>query len=317
MYNQQFKFIFVEIDKNATTLMTEILKHVSHFWQPNEHLCRKYNILNEHGEVDQDTIKKMCKESWHYKHASLSFWKDQLGYSEYNDCFKFTLVRNSWDRVLSLYLRNQGSLFYNKMNFRQFVDWIINASDTCNGFGELIIDKDDRLMFDIKSDGFGPSFDGEDHEGHHRGKRRHQLSYLTVDNQIDINEWISVSEAGWTSKIPPLLRKLGIDDPVLQSIKNYIDDTLGIKRCHLKKDGAECPGDSYDVGGAHECLQLNRSPHRNHKLHYSIYYDDEMRDIIAEKFKLDNDYFNFSFEDKRDQVDNLNKLRTENKLNYF
>ena len=317
MYNQQFKFIFVEIDKNATTLMTEILKHVSHFWQPNEHLCRKYNILNEHGEVDQDAIKKMCKESWHYKHASLSFWKEQLGDSEYNDCFKFALVRNSWDRVVSLYLRNQGSLFYKKMNFREFVHWIINASDTCGSFGENGIPEEDRLRFDIKSNGFGPSFDGEDHEGHHRGKRRHQLSYLMVDGQNDIDQWISVSEHEWTNKIPPLLRKLGIDDPVLQSIKNYIDNTLGIKRCHLKKDHAECPGDSYAAGGSHECKQLNRSPNRNQKLHYSIYYDDEMRDIIAEKFKLDNDYFNFSFEDQRSQFENLNKLRLENGLNYF
>ena len=315
MYNKQFKFIFVEIDKNATTLLTECLKHVSHFWQPNEVLRKKYAIVNDKGEVDQDSLKKLCKESWHYKHASLSFWKCQLGEEEFNLCTKFALVRNSWDRVVSLYLRDQGSNFRDRMSFGEFVRWIKNASDTCGSFGENAVDADEAKRYNLKCSGFGPEPDGEDTEGHHRGKRRHQLSYLTVDGGIGVDHWISVSEPYWYNKIFPILRSAGVEDPSIQAMRDYLDKLFGEKRCWLKKAASECPGDSYELGGLHQCMQLNQSPNRNQKIPYSIYYTDETRDIIGEKFQKDNEFFGFNFEDRRgDFSDGLNKVRKENNI---
>ena len=322
MYNKQFKFIFVEIDKNATTLLTECLKHVSHFWQPQEALRKKYGIVNDKGELDQDSLKKLCKESWHYKHASLSFWKCQLGEEEFNLCTKFALVRNSWDRVVSLYLRDQGSNFRDRMSFGEFVRWIKNASDTCGSFGENGLTVEDAERYDLKCSGFGPDPDGEDRGGHHRGKRRHQLSYLTVDGSVGIDYWLSVSEGGWHNKIFTALNGSGIEGPVIQAMRDYFSKVLGEKRCLMNKDASECPGASYASGGAHECMQLNRSPNRNQKLHYSIYYTDETRDIIGEKFQKDNEFFGFNFEDRRGDFSaigkinqlELDKVRKENNI---
>jgi len=304
MYNNLHKFIFVEIDKNATTLLTEGLKHVSHFWQPQASLRKKYGIVTDNGECDQDSLKKLCKESWHYKHASLSFWKEQLGEEEYSKCTRFALVRNSWDRVVSLYLRDQGSTQKDlQKNFVEFVSWIKNASDTCGSFGDIVCDDEELKRFDLKTSGCGPAYDGIDSDEPHRGYRRHQLSYLTTDSRVDVHHWINIGDPEWLLKLYPILRECGIDDPVLQAMKNFFDASLGILRCHLHKDHEECPGSTYEPGGVNYCKQLNRSPNRNQKIHYSAYYTDETRDIIGEKFKMDNDYFNFSFDDQRGSYD--------------
>jgi hypothetical protein len=63
-------------------------------------------------------------------------------------------------------------------------------------------------------------------------------------------------------------------------------------------------------------MQLNQSPNRNQKLHYSIYYTDETRDIVGEKFQKDNEFFGFNFEDKRGDLssEELAFARKENNL---
>jgi len=300
MYNSFYQFIFTEIDKNATTLLTEALKHVSPLWQPNDNLRLKYKLFNGTGEMDEDSLKLLCKESWHYKHASLAFWRQQLGEEKYLQCTRFALVRNSWDRVVSLYLRDQGSTRHDlKKSFVEFVRWIRNASDTCGSFGDIVCDSAELKRFNLSTSGCGPEPDGIDSHEPHRGYRRHQLSYLSTEGNVDIDHWIDIGEKEWFLKVYPILRQCGIDDPALQAIKNFFDSSLGILRCHLHKAHEECPGGAYDPGGVNDCRQLNRSPNRNQKIHYSAYYTDETRDIIGEKFKLDNDYFGFTFDDKR------------------
>ena len=51
--------------------------------------------------------------------------------NKFNKMFKFSLVRNPWARVVSLYFRREGLQLSEKMSFIEFCEKIKYASDTC------------------------------------------------------------------------------------------------------------------------------------------------------------------------------------------
>lgn len=99
-YNK--KFIFIHINKTAGTAVEQsLLEYGDKRVEPK-------NDLN---------FGLTYKQSQHFNYKE---YKEYLG-SEYDNFFKFTVVRNPFDRVVSYYLKN--SINQNNLSFS---DWVID-----------------------------------------------------------------------------------------------------------------------------------------------------------------------------------------------
>lgn len=106
MISDKHKFIFIEVPKTGTTTVCFTL---------SKEFDAKYPLGNtrhdgKHWDIEQ------YKEAYPVKFKSY---------------FKFSFVRNPWSRVVSLYQRNEGQQWKNKISFMEFVNWIELATDTC------------------------------------------------------------------------------------------------------------------------------------------------------------------------------------------
>lgn len=202
MICDQLKFIFIDICKTAGTsinivLYAYILEHFGYYCYGKHH-----SIKNITGDFDFCT----------------NITPEQL-----NTYFKFTIVRNPWDRMVSLWfwgiskeyppsfrefiynIRDGVYTEYNRLRYIQMLDWITDDA------GNLKVD-----------------FIGR---------------YENLQQDFDT-----------------ICSKIGL--PPLQLVCiNTAKDRAGIDRTH-----------------------------------YSVYYDEELKNIVAELFKKDIDYFGYIFE---------------------
>lgn len=95
MINDKLKCIFVEVPKTGSTSVRSIIGN------PNR------------------------------PHKSISEIKFIVNKEKFESYFKFGFVRNPWDRVVSLYERNEGQKKKKIYSFIDFVKWIKFASSTC------------------------------------------------------------------------------------------------------------------------------------------------------------------------------------------
>lgn len=197
MISHKHKFIFVHINKTAGTSIEKILKKISRNWIGKHHSIKKY-----------------------YKLADKNH-----GFENY---FKFTIIRNPWDRFLSLYkfrvFKNHTSLGNNTVSFKE---WAKN-----------IYDKNPK-HYDIPN----------------------ELQLLMLSEQLD---WITDADGNI-----PLDFFVKFEN--LQQDFNTVCDKIGIPQQQL--------------------------PHKNktkHK-HYTEYYDEETKQIVAEKYAKDIEYFGYKF----------------------
>jgi len=193
--SDEYKCIFVEVPKTGSTSIRNIIG------------------FSEKPHMNIKEIKKEFIEN----RATLSKGDDTL--REFEDYFKFGFVRNPWDRVVSLYNRQEGIIMSEKMCFEEFVDWINYSSDTS----------------------IYPT------------QHRNQLDWFLDDNKqlaVDFIGRFERLDEGW--KI--ICRKLNIQFKL----------------------------EHHNING------------KNNK-HYTDYYNEKTIDIIAEKFKVDIDYFEYKF----------------------
>lgn len=107
-------------------------------------------------EIDEDVDK------WHV-HNRLSSYKNILSEEAYNKMFKFTFVRNPWDRTIALYLWMRSKVFFNanptfctKIRKQSFVQFIKNMDNTLDW---ISINRRVKLDFIGRFEHFNESMD--------------------------------------------------------------------------------------------------------------------------------------------------------------
>ena len=112
MISHKLKFIFIHIPKTSGNSLSLYLKDLI-----DNIVVRKNSLVGEN-----QGIKILCEYGNNdIKHADIGYYKKVYG-ETINDYFKFTIVRNPYDRILSYYFWNKGT---NKtFNRDEFIDFV-------------------------------------------------------------------------------------------------------------------------------------------------------------------------------------------------
>ena len=220
MINHKDKFIFVKLSKSASSTITNTLK--------NFYFDRDFEKTGHHHILD-------------------------LLNNENQSYFKFTTVRNPYDRLVSRYFYAKSMPWRHNEGERISRDQFTNLS-----FREFVLGGAEHTP--MKTDWLDVDIDGNVNSRPHLKKLLDRVGFF--DNQI---EWIQSCNG-----------KVLIDSVMkvenLQENFNSVCDKIGIP--HQK---------------------LSRTNKTKHK-HYTEYYDDETREIVAEKYAKDIEYFGYEFE---------------------
>src|SRR3954452_8051772 len=120
MISLQKRFLFVHIPKTAGNSIQSVLCDYS---EDQLVALRK----------EQDGIERFGLRNPKYKikkHSTLTEYRDALVDEQFGDLYKFTCVRNPWDRMVSYYFtptRNPES--WNRKNFREIISRAVSLAD--------------------------------------------------------------------------------------------------------------------------------------------------------------------------------------------
>lgn len=123
--SHKHKCIFVEVPKTGSTSIRAILgkawKPHLNLWQIKDHMENYWTHLGgRKNRMIEILYPALPRER-----------RKKTGQEQFETYFKFGFVRNPWDRMVSLYERNEGLQLKDKMSFEEFVDWAQYSSSTC------------------------------------------------------------------------------------------------------------------------------------------------------------------------------------------
>jgi Sulfotransferase family len=120
MISFQKRFLFVHIPKTAGNSIQSVLREYSE----DEIVALRRQ---------QDGIERFGLRNPKYKikkHSTLVEYRTALGEALFRDLYKFTCVRNPWDRMVSLYFRaSRGEVQWDPKAFRKMVQGAHSAAD--------------------------------------------------------------------------------------------------------------------------------------------------------------------------------------------
>ncbi len=120
MISFQKRFLFVHIPKTAGNSIQSILRDYS-----------EDELVALRGE--QDGIERFGLRNPKYKikkHSTLADYKAALGEVQFGDLYKFTCVRNPWDRMVSYYFTpTQNRAAWDRKKFRKAIVKALSVAD--------------------------------------------------------------------------------------------------------------------------------------------------------------------------------------------
>jgi hypothetical protein len=120
MISFQKRFLFVHIPKTAGNSIQTILRHYSE----DEIVALR---------AEQDGIERFGLRNPSYKikkHSTLAEYRAALGEARFRDLYKFTCVRNPWDRMVSYYFgTTQLVETWNRKEFRKLILRALSVRD--------------------------------------------------------------------------------------------------------------------------------------------------------------------------------------------
>ena len=120
MISLRKRFLFVHIPKTAGNSIQSVLRDYS---EDQLVALRK----------EQDGIERFGLHNPKYKvkkHSTLSEYYDALGNEQFGKLYKFTCVRNPWDRMVSYYFTpTQNPEIWDRKKFREIISKAMSAAD--------------------------------------------------------------------------------------------------------------------------------------------------------------------------------------------
>jgi hypothetical protein len=120
MISLQKRFLFVHIPKTAGNSIQTALRDYSE---------DKLIALRK----EQDGIERFGLRNPNYKikkHSTLAEYRDALGTEQLRNLYKFTCVRNPWDRMVSYYFTpTQSQETWDRKKFQKIVSKAVSAAD--------------------------------------------------------------------------------------------------------------------------------------------------------------------------------------------
>ena len=132
MISFQKRFLFVHIPKTAGNSIQSVLREYS---EDELVALRK----------EQDGVERFGLRNPRYKikkHSTLAEYRAALGEADFGNLYKFTCVRNPWDRMVSFYFTpTQVSQAWDKKKFRRIISSALSVGDY------LRLEKDEKDPF--------------------------------------------------------------------------------------------------------------------------------------------------------------------------
>ena len=148
MISLQKRFLFVHIPKTAGNSIQSALRDYS---EDQLVALRK----------EQDGIERFGLRNPNYKikkHSALAEYRDVLGNEQFRNLYKFTCVRNPWDRMVSYYFTPTQTLeTWDRKKFRKTISKAVSVADYLrldNGEGDPFANVDYIMRFEDLADDF-------------------------------------------------------------------------------------------------------------------------------------------------------------------